>query len=376
MGYKKGYSALVLSVITMLLLMTGCSKEDNLQTRHFRMGFTPVSQEITSVELQYAYARLAHQADIVNFHFDGGVPWQESLDGSDYNPRVIADWNFRKRQIKAGQKVYVSVTPLNTFRNGLAGYGGEAENMSLPAPWSKYSFGANPVTEAYLNYCRRVIDFFQPDYFAMSVETNLLYLFKPELWTDYLKFHEYVYKELKRSYPHLPVFSSVSAAPMLDGFIENTDHVQQRLAAMQLLDYSDYFAVAFYPRPGVLDEKRHAGDTFDELFSLSAKPVVVAETGYSTETFSMQTGRGFSAFAIDPTGQQKFVDDLLLASEKWRVEFVIWSTLRDYNQLVGGVAESASRNVAVRDAGLYDANGNPRPALNSWREWMRRKIAQ
>ena len=198
MGYKKGYSALVLSVITMLLLMTGCSKEDNLQTRHFRMGFTPVSQEITSVELQYAYAKLAHQADIVNFHFDGGVPWQESLDGSDYNPRVIADWNFRKRQIKAGQKVYVSVTPLNTFRNGLAGYGDEAENMSLPAPWSKYSFGANPVTEAYLNYCRRVIDFFQPDYFAMSVETNLLYLFKPELWTDYLKFHEYVYKELKK----------------------------------------------------------------------------------------------------------------------------------------------------------------------------------
>lgn len=371
---KKRYSAVYLLVVAMLLA-TACTKEDNLQTRHFRMGFTPLPGEAASVELQYAYTRLAAQADIVNYHLDGGVPWQESLDGKEYNPAMVADWNLRRREAIAGQKIYVSVTPLNTFRNGLANYRGSSPNMTLPAPWNRYSFNAAPVKEAYLNYCRRVIDYFQPDYFAMGIETNLLYLFRPEVWTDYLALQEYVYRELKRSYPDLPVFSSISGAPVLEGFIENVDHVQQKLAAMQVLANSDYFAVSFYPGRGVVDIKQHAADVFDELFSMSSKPMVVAETGYSTETFSMQSGKGFAPFAIDPAAQRVFVDNLLTACEKWRASFVIWSTRRGYDQLLSSVFPARSQNVAPGKAGLFNTGGS-RPPLASWTEWMKRKVAQ
>jgi hypothetical protein len=375
MRFKKRYSVLCLLTVA-VLLFNGCTKEDNLQTRHFRMGFTPMPEELASNELEYAYSKLAAQADIVNYNLDGGVPWQESFDGKDYNADILADCNLRRRQAAPGQKIYVSVTPLNTFRNGLANYRGPSPNMTLAPPWSGYSFNADPVKEAYLNYCRRVIDFFQPDYFAMGIETNLLYLFRPEVWTDYLDLQEYVYKELKRSYPTLPVFSSISGAPVLNNFIQNIDHVQQKLAALQVLEYSDYFAVSFYPRHGVFDVKRHAGDIIDELFSLSLKPMVVAETGYSAETFSMETGKGFSPFAIDPAGQQDFVNNLLIASERWRAGFVIWSTLRGYNQLFGGISATPGQNVASRKSGLYDRAGIPGSALSPWTEWMKRKIAQ
>jgi hypothetical protein len=31
-------------------------------------------------------------------------------------------------------------------------------------------------------------------------------------------------------------------------------------------------------------------------------------------------------------------------------------------------------NIAWRDAGLFDEAGNPRPALNLWREYLKRKV--
>ena len=344
-----------------------------MKTRHFLMGFTPVPDELSSVTGAYAYRKLSAEADIINHHFDNGVPWEESLHGSEYDSRIVADWTLRKSRVRAGQKTYVSVTPINAARNGLAARKGSHDDMPLQAPWSSYSFNDEAVKTAYLNYCKRVIDFFHPDFFAMSIEANLLYLCKPGMWNDYLGLHEYVYKQLKTIYPDLPVFTTVAGAPMLEGYLKDNDHVQQRLAAMQVLEFSDDYALSFYPYSSAQAGDAHPVSVFDELFSISPKPLIVAGTGYSGQQFPIGAGKDLTAFQPDAVQQQKFVDDLLSASEKWKAEFVIWFTPADYSQEVAtvGMAEPA-----WRDASLVDAKGIPRTALNSWVDWFRRRVVE
>ncbi|HEX8038007.1 MAG TPA: hypothetical protein VF490_02600 [Chryseosolibacter sp.] len=344
-----------------------------MKTRHFLMGFTPVQNELSSVTGEYAYRKLSAQADIINHHFDNGVPWEESLSGTEYDSRIVADWTVRKERVRTGQKTYVSVTPINAARNGLAARRGSRDNMPLQAPWSNYSFNDEAVKTAYLNYCKRVIDFFHPDYFAMSVEANLLYLFKPAMWNDYLGLHEYIYRQLKAIYPDLPVFTTVAGGPMLEGYLKDNDHVQQRLAAMQVLEFSDDYALSFYPNPSAYGAEAHPVNVFDELFSISAKPLIVAETGYTGQKVPITAGTRLTAFQPDAVQQQKFVDDLLSASEKWKAEFVIWFTPAEYSQEVATLEPAA---LARREAGLADANGIPRTALNSWVDWFRRRVVE
>jgi hypothetical protein len=356
------------------LLLGGCSKEDELKKRPFLMGFRPFPYEISQVGIEYTYDKLAAEADIINHHFDNGVPWEEALNGESFPTHIMDDWTYRLSKADVRQKTYVSVTPINFSRDGLAAYRGTEDNMPLPAPWNTYGFNHENVKTAYLNYCKRVIDFFEPDYFGMSIETNLLYLHNPGLWAQYLKLHEHTYHSLKLLYPDLPVFSSVAGAPLLKGFLEGNDHVQQRLAVMQLLELSDYYAISFYPHLTGFGGNPYPDNTFDELFSISPKPLIIAETGYTAETFSMNNGHGLITIQTDPVKQQLFLDDLLAASDEWRATFVIYSTLRDYDQHWKQIGSPHDINIAWRDAGLYDEAGNPRPALNSWRGWYKRRV--
>ena len=363
-----------IAALVVVVVLSSCSQEDESKTRPFRMGFTPFPYDLSIDAVEYTYEKLQSEADIINHHFDNGVPWTEALSGEDLPDAIMADWNFRKGKDKPTRPTYVSVTPINSFRDGLAAYRGSEDNMPLPSPWSEYAFNDENVKTAYLNYCKRVIDFFQPDYFGMSIESNLLYVIRPDLWTAYLELHEYIYQQLKFFYPELPVFCSVAGAPMLDGFLEGNDHVQQRLAVMQLLQVSDYYAISFYPHLTNYMGNPYPDNTFDALFSISGKPIIIAETGYPAQDFTMDAGNGAFTIHTDQEKQKKFVDDLLTASEKWNAEFVIYFTMRDYDQLWARIGSPTDLNIAWRDAGLYDESGNPRPALNSWRDWFKKRL--
>jgi hypothetical protein len=368
------YTLATIVVFAVALIGTGCSKDAEVASRPFRMGFTPIPYELSEQGLEYTYDMLSEQADIVSHHFDNGVPWQEALNGEGFPRHIMDDWNYRVGKADVKQKTLVSVTPINFAHNGLAAYRGSEDNMPLPFPWGTYAFNHDDVKVAYLNYCRRVIDFFQADYFAMSIETNLLYMMNPHLWSDYLELHAHVYQQLKREYPELPVFCSVAGAPVLKGFIDGNDHVQQRLAVMQLLQLSDFYAVSFYPYLNGYLGNTYPENTFDELFSISTKPVVVTETGYTAETFSKYSGHDMITIQSDPVKQQQYLNDLLAAAEKWQAEFIIYFTIRDLCQIWSQTGSSADVSIAGRGAGLFDGQGNPRPAMNSWREWFKKRV--
>jgi hypothetical protein len=362
-------------MIFLAVVALGCSKDSEVKTRSFMMGFTPFPYEISLDAVNTVYAHLDKDADIINHHFDNGVPWVEALNGQPFHQQIIDDWNFRKGKTSLNHKVYLSVGPLNFTRNGLAAYRGESDNMALPSPWDTYRFNQPEVKTAYLNYCKRSIDFFEPDYFNMGIETNLLYALDPSSWNDFLEFHQYIYTQLKGSYPDLPVFSSLVGAQLLPGFIDGNDHVQQRLAAKQVLEFSDLYGISFYPFMSKFLGNPFPDNAWDELFEVSDKPVAIAETGYPAQTFSMDTGNGVVTIESDQAKQQKYTQDLLAASERRKALFVINFVIRDYDQLWQQIGSPNDINIAWRDSGLYDEHGVGRAALTTWRDFLARKYA-
>lgn len=362
----------ILTVLGMAALVGACSSDDESPSRPFRMGFAPYPYQISAESNDYLSGKLAVEADIINHRFDSGIPWEAALLNQTLPESLLSDWAARKNLAEAGHKVFVSVTPLNTARNGLAAWRGERENMPLPAPWNSLALNDEKVKTAYLNYCKRLIDYFNPDYFAISIEVNLLYRNNPQAWPAYLELHEYIYKELKRHYPGLPVFSSLAGTLLIKGLIAENDHVVQRLAAMQVLQHSDRYAVSFYPMMHNSESPMLPENVLDELFSLSTKPIIVAETAYTAERVALPSKDGALIFDADPLRQKMFVDALLKASDRWRAEFVIWLTLRDFDD---ATAEGAEAYATLREnTGFYDEAGNPRPALNTWRDYFRRMV--
>jgi hypothetical protein len=364
----------VLKIVLAAIIIAGCSKDDPELTRSFNMGFTPFPYAVSQEAVDFTYQKIAQDADMVNHHFDNGVPWVEALNDEPFHTNITNDWTHRKNSTPPGQKVYISVAPLNIDRNGLGKYRGEAEDMPLPAPWDSYHFSSIEVKTAYVNYCKRIIEFFKPDFFNMAIEANLLYYVNPSLWSEFLDFHEYVYQQLKASYPDLVVFSSVTGAHMLEKFFEGNDHVQQRLAVRQILENSDLYALSFYPYLSNYLGNPFPENTFEELFNISDKPLAIAETGYAAQSFTINTGTGEVTVTSDPVKQHQYLEELLSAAEKHHARFVINFVLRDYDQLWQSIGAKNDLTIAWRDTGLYDEDGNTREAYTTWKGFLSRSL--
>jgi hypothetical protein len=355
------------------------------QTRSFYLGFTPFPPDLSPASLDYVYDRLRQDADIVAHHFDNGIPWNEALsDIYPYHSHIMSDWNTRKTKTPAGHKVYVAVTPINSDRTGMALYRSSSDDQPLRPPFDAYAassaFNHPDVKTAYLNCCKRVIDFFRPDYFAFGIEVNLLRKVGAAPWNNYLELHRYIYTQLKLLYPNLPIFASVAGVPLLYGyesppaeFTSFPDPAQayldsQRTALSEVLGHSDYYALAFYPHISAYYGGNLPVSTLDNLFALSTKPTAIAETGYpaqNTEAFGIP-------FAGSESLQNRYMDDLLKQADFRKFKFVINFILKDYDQLcteMGGCSDVAR---LWRDTGFYSETGSSRLALQTWKAFLSR----
>ena len=186
-------------------------------------------------------------ADIVAHHFDNGIPWNEALHGEPYHENIMDDWNLRRTLTPEDSVVYVAMTPINLFRNSLAPYRGEADDMPLPEPWASYDFNHPDVKQAYLNHVMNTVEFFQPDYLAFSIEANLLWNGNPARWDAYFELHQETYTALKAEYPDLPVFASVLGVSFMDGYRDEDDAPRHRELLTDMMAYSDLYGISLYP---------------------------------------------------------------------------------------------------------------------------------
>lgn len=382
---KKHVVILLFSVIAI-----GCSSDDNqtapgtpaVNTRSFSMGFTPFPYDITQAAVDDVYSKIASDADMITHHFDNGIPWNDAFaDSYPYDNHIMDDWSQRLINTPANHKVYVAITPIGITRNVLAPLRDAADDMPLVAPFDTHAanadFNHNDVKTAYLNYCKRVIAYFNPDYLAIGIEVNLL---RKETdaatWGKYKELNDFVYISLKAIYPDLAIFASVSAIEMVDGYTLGLPaefasdpagyEASQRAVLLDVLSSSDYYAISLYPYMTAFHDTPYPADFLDTLFSLASKPLVIAETGMLAEAVN--------AFSTDFIGSQVMQDNYLVelfdVLERHNAEFVTWFVIQDYDDLCFSIGPCTGVNLMWRDTGLYDGFGNPRPSHTTWKDQL------
>ena len=376
---------MLLCVLAAIILIFGCagqsgripdleSKSTQGNSRTFFMGFTPFPWDMTLEAVEDTGRFIVGNGDIISHHLEQGVPWTEALDDKPFHPNMMKDWEGRKK-LSEGKELFLSVTPLNEGRNSMELYRGEDEDMPLPDPFRDKAFNDPIVKRAYLNYCRRAVDYFQPDYLAVGIEVNELFHNSPQMWSPFVELHKHIYNELKKSYPDLPIFFTVSLHNLTNP--SWSDLEEQRDEIRKLLEFSDIAGISYYPF--MAGQSERPIEIFDWIRNFTDKPMAITETGFPAEDIVLKT-YGIT-IPGSPEKQNSYFETLLDRANKDSYLFVIVFLYRDYDALFGKIApELEKRDLTLdifsvwKDCGMVDENGAERPALEVWRRYLSLRV--
>jgi hypothetical protein len=335
--------------------------------RTFALGFTDFPHDLGNSAAEWTI--IATDGDLAVVNFDSGVPWQEALDGAPYPSGFQSTINLKRSYVPSGHVVYLAITPMNAARTGLAGHAGGSHPD--PDPWAGYDFDAQDVIDAYAAYCERMIDEFSPDYFAYAIEANMLAWY-PSRWEAFLDLAAATYTTVKSNHPNLPVFVTLQA----DTY--HTDPAGQTAAISELLFYTDMIAVSGYPFTEPLaDPALLRSDYFSALADLSfGKPFAVTETAWPAEDIG-EPAEAFYWIEADQTTQLAYLQRVVDDCDYLNAEFLCWFLTRDYDVAWDEYYQhwgSAPELRIWRDTGLYNGDGDPRPALAEWHQTLARPL--
>ncbi|MGE5608568.1 MAG: hypothetical protein ACM359_04900 [Bacillota bacterium] len=360
----KAHFCAMLVIVCMLPIV---SRAQPPVSRAFRMGFTPFPHDMTLEAVQQMRTFLAAHADIIAIHLEG-VPWAEALADKPFHPKMMQDWKDKAAAIPPGAKVYLAITPIDGGRKALATSRGASEGEPLPPDFRGKTFDDPIVRKAYLQYCRRAIEYFKPEYLAIGIEVNELYHHSPQSWASYASLHRFIYAEIKKEHPNLPICASFTVHNMLNpGWRDR----EQMLAAFKgLMEHNDLVAISFYPFMGGLSGQVDKSLAWlAEQFGPYNKPYAVAEMGQLAEKLTLPSLK----WTIDgsPAMQADFHEKMLAFAASHKTAFVISFLYRDYDALWEKIKATAPEAFMVwRDCGLVDEKGAERPACKVWANYF------
>lgn len=361
------------ALVVCLPLLLSCGTltgPGGISYRTYALGFTPFPYALTEQAYIDTWTVIATDGDMAALHFDGGIPWQEALDGTAYATNFQNEIDFSAGAVPAGHVTYVAVTPISGGRDGLALHRGASPNEPLEPPWDDYSFDHPDVIAAYKSHCERMIEALDPDYFAYGIEVNSLRWLAPDDWDAFVTLAAAVYTHLKSTYPGLPVFLTFQA----DAF---HDHPSTQAAAIEeVLPYTDVVAVSGYPfTSGVEDPTSLRGDYFTALADLAPdKPFAIAETAWPAETLG--DPYWLTVYADEQT-QLQYVERVFEDCEYLDALFICWFFSRDYDEAWDEYFQylpDAPTTRAWRDTGLYAGDGTARQSLGLWLLALERQL--
>lgn len=330
------------------------------RSRPFRMGFTAFPHDFTPEAVEETRTFVRANADLIAHHIEG-VPWTEALREEPYSKELLGAYESKRSMKAPGAKVYLAISPgrgdLKLPDKGAAPLTPELKGKSYDDPLVK---------RAYLAYCRRSIEFFTPDYLAIGIETNEILSVGLDKWRAYVELHRYVYRELKKEHPNLPIFASCTLHNMAK------DPGRMFDAWTELMPENDLVAVSYYPFLLGWPPER-ALQWLTEKFDHFGKPYAFVETNEAADRLVFPQ----SKIVIDgsPQKQATYLRTLLALAEQRRFVFVVLFIHRDYDALWDKIKVTAPELfMAWRDCGLLDEQGNTRPAYSAWREYFERPL--
>ena len=330
--------------------------------RIFRMGFTGFVYDTTPEAVATSRKFVRENGDIIAHHIEG-APWAEALSGQPFPPALLESWKGKKAATPPNGKVYLAISP------GRGELKIQEKAGPLPDELKGKTYDDPLVMKTYLAYCGRAIEFFRPDYLCIGIEVNeILRDGGEQKWNAYAALHKHVYGELKKDHGGLPIFASFTLhstfqkrGAMLDSF-------------KKLMPYNDLVAVSYYPFFVPEKDRLSALDWMSEQFDSFNKPYAVVETNDSAERLPLAQLK--VVLEGTPEKQAAYYRKLLGLAQKRQFAFVISFVHQDYDALwekIKGASPELFK--AWRDCGLVDENGNPRPALQIWKDYFALPLA-
>jgi uncharacterized protein (TIGR03067 family) len=324
--------------------------------RAFRMGFTGFVYDITPAAVADSRKFVRENGDLLAHHIEG-VPWAEAVSGKPFPRAVLDEWEGKRAATPPRGKVYLAVSP------GRGDLKVADKAGPLPGELAGKAYDDPAVMTAYLNYCRRAVAFFKPDYLAIGIEVNEIHDRGAKAWQAYVTLHRHVYAGLKKDHPGMPVFASwtlhnmfKTRGAMLEGW-------------KALMPHNDLVAVSYYPF-FVPDRDRLAAlDWMTGEFDGFKKPYAVVETNDAAERLPLPSVK--VVIEGTPAKQEAYYRTLLGLAHKRDFAFVVSFVHQDYDALWGRIkASSPELFVAWKDCGLLDEKGKARPAYRVWKDYF------
>ena len=327
------------------------------------MGFSPWPYDLTGSAVEKTYNFINQNATIISHHLDGGVPWNEALNDTDFPAHLKEDWNRRTSLSSSHLKTFLSITPLSFNRDSLAPNWGEtSENQPLPSHWRSKRLNDPEVKKAFANYALRAVDHFKPDYLAIGIESNIIITKAPSMWPAYMELHRHTYKKVKQKHPSLPVFATVQYEHMRGIEDAAKPNLQkQNPAVRDLMKYSDLMGLSTY-RYGSLHPNPPRPDYFKQALAFG-KTIAIAESGAMSKTTRVMGMNLKSNQKI----QREFIQMLLTQGRKHDFPFIINWLAIDFNDMLPKLPSEAQELAkAWVHHGMLDSAHTPKQALRVW----------
>lgn len=356
-------------------------EEKDERTRCFRMGFTPFpwdyGEDVRKASLAFV---ASNGGDIVLHHCDFCVPWPEVLAGEPIAPALEANWRgypdkaFNTtppdQYLPEGTEVFLALTPLDMTRSKLA----VNRVGEVPDGFLDKAFDDPAIKAAYLEYCVRAVEHFQPDYLAIGIEVNELLKNRPERWPGFVTLYQHVYGELKKKHGDLPIFATITLHTLLNerGKSEAAERQAQLKAFLEL---NDIAGISFYPfLSGVETESELRGALKWLRGFVGDKSIALGETGFPAEA---TPNAMWPQLPGSPENQLGYFRNLFEIAQEEEYRFITVFLHRDYDRMWEKLkATRPGWQVAWRDIGLLNGEGEPRPAWDLWQDWLARQYVK
>ncbi len=329
-------------------------------SRPFLMGFTRWPSDLTAEGLTIAQNFAHAHGDIVSVMFIGGVPWHEAAENKPFSRDLQNHFSYRP---PAGKKLFLSTSPLNMGRDGLAPYWGESDNLPLPAAWKNLALNDPLVKKAFLAFNLRAIEAMHPDYLAIGIESNILITKSATKWAQLKELHRDTYLVIKKKYPNLPVFFTTEVLHYLK-LNQESKHSNQQQEVDDLMQYSDVFAMSFYPHMSY-EVERPVASNFLDFSRRFKKPIAISESGITSRDVTLKS---FHITLYGSEDEQVYFENTLLESaSKDNYLFVINFATTDFEKLSAKLpppSDDFSRIWAY--TGLQNSSQVAKPALAIW----------
>jgi hypothetical protein len=272
-----------------------------------------------------------------------------------------------------GKKLFLSISPLDRDRRGLAPYWGEMENQPLPPPWNKEPINSARVKRAFLNFVLRAVDTMRPDYLAIGVESNVLLSRDLNKWRQLKELHRDTYTAVKKAHKGLPVFFTTEVLHY-KRLARDAKGSEQEKEVADLMRFSDFFVMSVYPHMS-LEVPRPVPANFLDFATRFKRPVAVAESGMSSRNVELRsyntTLRGSDA------DQQQFTELLLKNAARDYYEFVINFATTDFERLVARLRPPLDDLARIwAYTGMQTSDRTLKPASAVWDAYLRAKYEQ